>query len=227
MAAIARRDRRDWSQLPHGYEHDAVQAAYRDVKPYFDRRDIAARVAASKATTFEELRQAIDRMQYLDPGAGHTEVEEAKSRLDLILDRVESDKYGEVTIDTEGYTRDQVDRIIAAAKERGLRVSYDGRAVLIRNKIVHVPVREAPGRARGRALHPRLTRVSALPGTRVRVAENDSMYRGLEGTIVTPDPSRVVQLGNHERRLLRKGAVLVERYTGELFVVPVSHLERA
>jgi hypothetical protein len=66
MDAINRRDRRDWSQLPQGYELDAVKAAYRDIKPYFDRRDIAARVAASKATTFEELRQAVERMQHID-----------------------------------------------------------------------------------------------------------------------------------------------------------------
>lgn len=79
----------------------------------------------------------------------------------------------------------------------------------------------------GRALHPRLTRASALPMTRVRVAEGDSMYRGLEGAIVTPDSHRTVRLGEHERSLIHEGGVLVERSNGELLVVPVSHLERA
>lgn len=56
----------------------------------------------------------------------------AKSRLDLILDRVAQGKH-EVTIDTEGYTAEQVDRIIATAKGRGLHASYDGRFVLVRD----------------------------------------------------------------------------------------------
>ena len=56
----------------------------------------------------------------------------AKTRLDLILDRVAPGKH-EVTIDTEGYTGEQVDRIIAAAKARGLHASHDGRFVLVRD----------------------------------------------------------------------------------------------
>jgi hypothetical protein len=56
----------------------------------------------------------------------------AKSRLDLILDRVRPGEH-EVTIDTDGYTREQVVKIIAAAKARGLHASSDGRFVLIRD----------------------------------------------------------------------------------------------
>jgi DNA repair protein RadC len=48
------------------------------------------------------------------------------------LDRVKAGQH-EVTIDTEGYTKDQVDRVIATAKGRGLHASYDGRYVLVRD----------------------------------------------------------------------------------------------
>ena len=51
--------------------------------------------------------------------------------LDHILDRVRRGKE-EVTIDTEGYTRDQVEKVIAAAKARKLNAAYDGRFILIR-----------------------------------------------------------------------------------------------
>lgn len=66
LTLIARRDRRDWSQMPFGYERDAVKAAYQDIKPFFDQRDVSARIAASKAATFDELRQAVSRMQHID-----------------------------------------------------------------------------------------------------------------------------------------------------------------
>ena len=51
----------------------------------------------------------------------------------MIMDRVEAGKR-EVTIDTEGYTKGQIDRILAAAKERGLSAFYDGRSVLIQDR---------------------------------------------------------------------------------------------
>jgi hypothetical protein len=54
-----------------------------------------------------------------------------KTRLDLILDRVRRGKE-EVTIDTKGYTKEQVERILEAAKARKLHASYDGRFVLVR-----------------------------------------------------------------------------------------------
>jgi hypothetical protein len=56
----------------------------------------------------------------------------AKSRLDLILDRVKPREH-EVTIDAAGYTPEQVDRIYAAAKARGLHVSGTRRWILIRD----------------------------------------------------------------------------------------------
>ncbi len=56
----------------------------------------------------------------------------AKTRLDLILDRVKPAQH-EVTIDTEGYTRAEVDRITAAARARGLHAAFDGRFVLVRD----------------------------------------------------------------------------------------------
>ncbi len=52
--------------------------------------------------------------------------------LDRILDLVKPRKR-EVNFDTEGYTRDQVDRLIATAQARGLHAAYDGRFVLVRD----------------------------------------------------------------------------------------------
>ena len=55
-----------------------------------------------------------------------------KTRLDLLLDKVQAGKH-EVTIDVEGYTREQVKRIITTAEGRGLHASSDGRHVLVRD----------------------------------------------------------------------------------------------
>lgn len=51
--------RRDWTQLPAPFEHDAVKRAYEAIKPYFSKGDIRQRIAASKATTFADLRDAV------------------------------------------------------------------------------------------------------------------------------------------------------------------------
>lgn len=66
LRLIAQRDRRNWSQLPEIDQRNAVKAAYRDVERMFDKRDITQRIAASKATTFEELRDAVMRMQHIE-----------------------------------------------------------------------------------------------------------------------------------------------------------------
>jgi hypothetical protein len=55
-----------------------------------------------------------------------------RSKLDLILDRVERGKH-EVTLDVDGYTDADVARIVAAAKARGLQADRAGRFVLIRD----------------------------------------------------------------------------------------------
>jgi hypothetical protein len=55
-----------------------------------------------------------------------------KTRLDLILDRVQCGKR-EVTLDTDGYTKAQVNRVRAAARARGLHVSGTNRWVLVRD----------------------------------------------------------------------------------------------
>ena len=54
-----------------------------------------------------------------------------KTRLDLLLDRVTPRH--EVTIDADGYTPAQVDRIYATAKARGLHASGTRRWILIRD----------------------------------------------------------------------------------------------
>ena len=58
-----------------------------------------------------------------------------RTRLELILDRVTPEH--EVTIDADGYTRAQVDRIIVTAKARGLHVSGTNRWLLIRTPPRH------------------------------------------------------------------------------------------
>lgn len=73
----------------------------------------------------------------------------------------------------------------------------------------------------------RLTRSTARPGTPVRVADPDSMYRGMTGTVVTPDARRLAALDDYNKRFLRgEGAVLVETQRGELFVIHARALER-
>lgn len=74
----------------------------------------------------------------------------------------------------------------------------------------------------------RLTRSTARPGTAVRVADSNSMYRGWTGTVVTPDARRLAALSNYERQYLLRGGstVLIERPNGELFVQQAHTLER-
>jgi len=54
-----------WERLPHDFQVQAVQATYRQIKPHFDKRDIRARISASRARTFQELRWAVELMLYL------------------------------------------------------------------------------------------------------------------------------------------------------------------
>jgi Cdc6-like AAA superfamily ATPase len=56
----------------------------------------------------------------------------ARTMLDQLLDRVKPGQH-ELTIDTTGYTRAQVDQIIAAAKARGLHPAASPNSVLIRD----------------------------------------------------------------------------------------------
>ncbi len=56
----------------------------------------------------------------------------AKTRLDLILDKVKCGEH-EVTLDVDGYTKKQVERVRAAARARGLHVSGTNRWILVRD----------------------------------------------------------------------------------------------
>lgn len=56
----------------------------------------------------------------------------ARTRLDQLLDQVKPGER-ELTIDTTGYSRAQVDRIIEAAKARGLHAAASPNSVLIRD----------------------------------------------------------------------------------------------
>ena len=50
---------RNWSNLPQSFEHDAVKGLFRVMKDHFSQKGIKARIAASKACTFEELKSAL------------------------------------------------------------------------------------------------------------------------------------------------------------------------
>lgn len=61
---------------------------------------------------------------------------------------------------------------------------------------------------------------SRIPtGSAVMVINPDSMYRSERGTVVELDARRSAKLDNFNRERVRKGAVLVERSNGSLFVV--------
>jgi hypothetical protein len=51
--------RTNWSKLPASFEADAVKSVFTDIKPHFSKLAIKARIAASRATTFADLRDAI------------------------------------------------------------------------------------------------------------------------------------------------------------------------
>ena len=54
-----------WDRLSPDFQSEAVQATYTQIKPHFDKRDIRARIAASRARTFQDLRWAVELMLYL------------------------------------------------------------------------------------------------------------------------------------------------------------------
>lgn len=54
--------RRNWKTLPAAFERDAVKFLYRDFLPYFCQiTEIKICIAASKADTFEALRNALNK----------------------------------------------------------------------------------------------------------------------------------------------------------------------
>ena len=61
----------------------------------------------------------------------------SRTKLDQILDHV-TQQQGEVTIDAADCTREQVDRIYATAKARGLHASGTNRWILIRPPLRYV-----------------------------------------------------------------------------------------
>lgn len=76
------------------------------------------------------VAKEIENSEKLQRLAGQPKV--TKTNLDLILDKVQRGER-EVTIDTDGYTEEQVGRIMTTAKTRGLHASRDRRFVLIRD----------------------------------------------------------------------------------------------
>ena len=56
-----RQSQRNWSNLPADFERDAVKGIYRAMKDHFSQKGIKARIAASKAFTFDELKIALTK----------------------------------------------------------------------------------------------------------------------------------------------------------------------
>jgi hypothetical protein len=121
-----------------------------------------------------------------------------------------------------------LDDLIIHARQDGFLDPRDwhGSAVEYANQMSAQPQAAREDRRRG----PRtgqLTRSTARPGTPVRVADPDSMYRGMTGTVVEPRVDRVARLDDYSKRFLRgEGTVLVETQRGELFVIHARALER-
>lgn len=57
--------RRNWNTLPQDYTYAAVRKVFHIIKPHFDKRDIKARIDASRAQSFIDLRRAVEHMNYL------------------------------------------------------------------------------------------------------------------------------------------------------------------
>jgi hypothetical protein len=53
------KNRRDWTALPASFEADQVKFLFALIKPHFSKKEIKARIAASRASTFDELLSAI------------------------------------------------------------------------------------------------------------------------------------------------------------------------
>jgi hypothetical protein len=52
--------RTDWKKLPSSFEHDAVKRVFSQVKGHINKKAIRHRINASRATTHDELRSALD-----------------------------------------------------------------------------------------------------------------------------------------------------------------------
>lgn len=53
------KERRDWANLPHDFEYAAIKAITEQIRHYWSKRDIRARIAATRAANFYDLIEAI------------------------------------------------------------------------------------------------------------------------------------------------------------------------
>jgi hypothetical protein len=145
----------------------------------------------------------------------------SRTRLDLILDRVVAKK-SEVTIDVSALTSAQVDRIVAAAKTRGLSVSRTRHHVLIRDLrgMRTDPRRLRPGDTRTTYRHVkglgRVPFVQDMRGRRRDPAKRSSKWAHL-GAGYRQDAERAEQLlsqlrddTHHARRAITRAASKLE-----------------
>lgn len=109
---------------------------------YHNGRSTGEGASFHGASGFEKLSAAIERAKKIKAdtaemkkheGGGNPGVsKKSLTKLDLLLDQVEAGKR-ELTIDADKYTTEQKDRIVAAAKSRGLHISGTDRWLLIRD----------------------------------------------------------------------------------------------
>jgi hypothetical protein len=86
----------------------------------------------------------------------------AKSRLDLILDKVKA-KQHEVTLDVSSYTKEQKDKIRDTAKGRGFDVAEDNRHMLIRD------LRDNPSLPKGKFIPCKAVKINSNGSVSVRL----------------------------------------------------------
>lgn len=66
QAIQAKQLRCDYAKLPQSFEYDAVKNLYSNYRQWFATHNIRSRVLASKAQTFQQLLDAIDKAQNED-----------------------------------------------------------------------------------------------------------------------------------------------------------------
>jgi len=52
---------RNWAEMPADFQRAAVKFRYDEMKGYFGKKEISQRIAASRAVTFDELLNALEK----------------------------------------------------------------------------------------------------------------------------------------------------------------------
>jgi hypothetical protein len=109
---------------------DHFEVSFAPVKKLFKQIDTF--LASGKLPSIPIARKGAAEGVFSSEERGHLLEVESKTVLDRLLDRVKPGK-SELTLDITGYSRAQVDKIIAVAKARGLDAAASPNSVLIRD----------------------------------------------------------------------------------------------